>query len=253
MRALVLFLCFFPYSVFASGYPVFDPLNWIQNQLTATETFLTEVNTRINNQMMIVTIRQRIQQLQQMERQWKQIQRQYEALSGKNGYGQWLNGPARLLDPNYKPEDIDDWINIMSSGRTGRKIGGSSDQDWKGEKFPNNYSTLPRGEAYPRNSNSRRARQEEEHSYKTGAAHMTSRQIYKSIKKRHDRIEALQEKAEDAETMKQALDINNLIVAELNTTLVEVLHLHSALAQMQSSHHQGKVNQERSDALFNRF
>ncbi|MDH5327711.1 MAG: hypothetical protein OEY58_19830 [Gammaproteobacteria bacterium] len=254
MRGLVLLFCLMSMSAQAGGMPVFDPLNWIQNKLNALENTLTQMNTRINNQTQIIQIRQKIRQLEQMERQWKQVQRQYEALSGKNGYGQWLNGPARLLDPSYKPKDINDWRRILSTGKTHSKITkGNSDNDWNGPAYTNPYSVLPRDKAYPRNPNSRRAWQEEQHAYKTGAVNMTARQIYATIEDRQEAIDEILKLADNAETMKQAMDINNVFLSELNRNMIEILHLQATLAQMQSAGQQGQVERERGDALFNRY
>lgn len=231
MKRIIIVLVLLAFSApIMATMPVYDPLAWIQRQLSYAEKLLTRINSTVNNNLAIVRIRNQINQLKRMERQWHQIERTYNALSGKHGYGRWLRGPAQLLDPKFKPKSRDEWIDTFGRGQ--------------------NFQSASERALPPDPEN---ARQQDDLKINTRKVKETGDITYDHINTLRQKIMTLMDNMDEAETLDDQVAIQTAMMAEMNMNMTLILQLLSTQSQLQSSVQQGNVNRNDAEARFNRY
>lgn len=237
------FLAFRCLAVTPAPVVVHNPLGWVQQQLALTEAKLRALNQGVNNQAQIRQIALLAKTLHKMELQYLQIKRTSEALSGKYGYGRWLKGPARLLDPYYHPSSTRELFDLMRRG------GGSGRYSDRVSVYQEKYPSANRDDVFPYKPDSPEAHQYESLAVNTGALSVSGEMIYDSIANRKKIILALQGEIDETDNIKASMDLNNRLMVELNMVMVDALHLQSLQAQSTAAVNQAKVNQSYSQSI----
>ena len=112
--ALILLLCVTS-SYSLSNVTVHDPLNWVQNYLSAIEARTHNVQASVANNQRLVQIKNDVQQITLLVNQVQAIEAQAKRLYGDGrSFTHLLVGPFRALDPAYRPQNTDDWLRIIN-------------------------------------------------------------------------------------------------------------------------------------------
>lgn len=246
MFKLSLFLSLFFYSLTlcATGAIVYDPLNFVQSKLTAVQGGLSNINEKINNQAQIVQIKVTLNTLYQLRQQYQQIVFTAESLSGKYGYGQYLTGPARLLDPSYHPATTEE---MLQQFREGGKDGVYGDEV---NKWRDKYDAAPSETYWCVGNDCPLAESAKDRSSSAMSLGTTSEVVYNNIRARAKTVENLSKQINETDKIKQSLDLNNSLLAELALMMSDISRLQALQGKATAANLQHDINKERSERKF---
>lgn len=246
---LFLALCVPPLLVSAlpAGGGTVNTYDFFQNVeaiLQTAEQKLIEANTYVNNNLAVVRIRNQIRQIEEARKRMTQLQRQYDALTGKYGYGRWLDGPALALTHKGRPKTNEDLIQALRDGHATGEMAHDRDA-WVNVYLPPNPHSK-RVEVNPTPNTS----QQQALIDSTGSLYMMGNHYYNETSKRMKIINELTQKMDETDNLKQSMDLLNANVLALHSTIEDMLTLQALMAKRASAVDQGTVNQNRDEQRF---
>jgi len=237
-----------PAKLIASGMVVYDGLNHIESLLQTMEQQLIQANTKINSIEAVEQTRNLIKQYEEMKKHYTELVRQAEALTGKYGYGRWLKGPARLLTREYRPENNEDLLGLLSEGRSDNPKYKDNRNAWVDIYLPKDPK-----EGRPEEKDTPDTHQKRDLLNSSGSLYIIGGSLYDDTKDRVKTIEDILDKIDETESVKESLDLLNANTAELHRTLEKLLLVQALLLKHEGVVGQGQVNDNRDGQEFNKW
>jgi len=213
-----------------------DPIQTLQNKLDLVQQQIRNTGQRFNNLKMVQQGATLAKSYLEMKRAVAKLKRTADALTGKYGYGRYLSGPSRLLDPAYHPSSTEELVRLMASGYNPGKLG---DRE---RAYDKKYPRKTKEEVFPYAPDSPEAHQFKDLQDFTKSLTTNSEVLYGSILNRKKVILALQQEIDKTENIKAAMDLNNRLAVEIALNSIEQLHLQTLQARTAAARNQGEVN-----------
>ena len=226
---------------------VHDPVNFIVNMLNKMENQISKVQQTAANSQLMLQAKRQLETIQALKMQFIVMQRQLESMSGSEGYGDYLEGPFRALDPRYTPRTMEQLLWLMRD--VGNQSGPAADQLNNFLK-ENPYYTGSYQPSYPNDIVEHDRQGIRDNSTATA---VYSQETYESAQKSYDTITSLQKKIDKAETLKGSMDLNNRIMTELGYMFAVSMRNDSVSNRLKAKQAQQEVNAETRARDFNQY
>lgn len=221
---------------------VHDPVNFVINVLNKMENHITAMQQKVMNQQLAVQIKNQLDTIHQLQQEYQKLQDVQNALSGRSGYGRYLEGPFVMLDPNQSPEDLDDVrYHMRDVGK-----GGGVDSDFQKQadayQRANPYVDLGNWQPTTEQGTTRRELDHQrETSLALGAA---SRQAYKQSSNHYANLTMLRREMDKTDTVKQSVDLTNRLLMEIVAVQAEQLRMMALQSESQAQQRQQNYNEK---------
>lgn len=226
---------------------VHDPINAMINLLNKMENQISKVQQKAANHQLVLQAKRQFETIQALKMQFLTMQQQLNSMQGSGGYGQYLEGPFKALDPRYTPKTLEELLWLMRD--VGKGTGPASQQlndflkdnpYYQGSYKPSFSNDILEGDRRGIRDNS-------------AAAAVYSQETYQSAQESYDTISSLQKKIDKADTLKNALDLNNRIMTELSYMFAISMRNDSVTNRLGAKEAQQKVNAETRARNFNQY
>jgi len=214
-----------------SEQPVHDWLNYVQNKLEFIEQKMIVANTKVNNFLQLDKLRklhkslkQLEYQVQRLDRQLEKMDKQYLTFTGHYGYGHLLRNQPKARVPKSQQE-LEEELHTPkpdSAIAIFKKAYVESFQPKDARRFD---PTEKKRDGVRRNTVSDA----------TIAGSVISDVTFEYIADREDIVQRLVSEIEKTDNLKSSADLQNLNVAELHRTMIDLLYLTSVMVKMQAS------------------
>jgi len=241
---------FLPSITYGGGMAVYDPLNWIQNQFTATEARLQTALSRTGNDNALLMIKNQIQRLDELRVQTEKMQSQYDALSGRTSFGAYLSGPFQALDRNYRPKT---WQETVYWSETIGDEGPRNDLQERARAYEEKNRYVSAGSHTPFINESMTRNELNNRKSSSIALGLKGQEMYERSGIHHANIVDLQGKLDRSETTKQTADLNAALLTELGKMSAAQLQIASIRAEMDALDRKQRYNEDMRGRKFMQY
>lgn len=232
----------------AQASTVHDPVNFIVNLLNKMENQISKVQQAAANNELFIQAKRQLETIETLRRQLLVMQNQVDSLRGSNGYGRYLEGPFKALDPRYTPQSLTQLLWLM------RDVGNTSSGPVN-EQLQEFLANNPyyQGSYKPSYQDDILETDREGIRDNSAATAVYSQETYETAQKSYDNINALQKEIDSAETLKDSVDLNNRIMTELSYMIAVSMRNDSVSNNLEAKKAQKEVNAETRARDFNQY
>lgn len=227
----------------ASGIPTVDIVNIIQTTFSAFESIEQTVT-------MAEDLYSQYEQYEQMIKSYEEQIEQFETMSGSYGLGGILDGDAKALDRRWAPSDWSGAISTVQAGGipgTNQSYTVAIERMQNATKYSGDLGMQQNGHMgdYSKSYDRRMAADNV-----GGAIASVS---FGKFKERASLIETLITKIDEAEDQKEAIDLGNVLTAQMLLMQNESMQLQATMVQMLRAQGSSDIEAQKLEAKFGNF
>lgn len=232
----------------AQASTVHDPVNFIVNLLNKMENQISKVQQAAANNELFIQAKRQLETIETLRRQILVMQSQLDSMRGTSGYGQYLEGPFKALDPRYTPQSLTQLLWLMRD--VGTNPPGPVNERLEEFLANNPYYNGSYKPSYEKDiiETDRQGIREN-----SAATAVYSQETYDTAQKSYNNIAALQKEIDSADTLKESVDLNNRIMTELSYMIAVSMRNDSVANSLEAKKAQQDVNAETRARDFNQY
>ncbi len=166
-----------------------------------------------------------------------QLEKLISILSGNYEYGKLANDNFQQEARRYAPENWENALEILSSGKT---LGDRTAYSGFKDTYSKRYNDMAGSITYALSDDN--ASLHDENINTAAASYYISEKSYNQTETRLKNVEQLMQEIDNAADLKQAIDLNNRLSAENAISLAEVIRLQSVLLKVEANELQQENN-----------